>query len=54
MATELFHLTTPAAWVTAQADGEVAPPILAAEGFVDATTWHRAPDGAVTLPAGLG
>lgn len=114
MATELFHLTTPAAWAAAQADGEVAPPSLEAEGFVhcstraqlvgtierhfagvdelvllrldadalagalrwdeirpgetyphvsralrltdvvDATAWHRAPDGAVALPAALG
>lgn len=113
MATEVFHLSPPAAWAAAQAAGEVAPPSLAAEGFVhcstreqlvgtierhfagvdelvllrlderavagalrwdesrpgetyphvyralqlsdvvEATTWHRAPDGSVTLPATL-
>jgi uncharacterized protein (DUF952 family) len=114
MGPELFHLATPAAWAAAQADGELAPPSLAAEGFVhcstreqlvgtierhftgvdelvllrldeaavggalqweesrpgetyphvyralrladvvDATIWHRAPDGSVTLPGALG
>lgn len=30
----LFHLTTPAEWLVAQAAGSVAPPSLAIEGFV--------------------
>lgn len=114
MAPDLFHLATPAAWAAAQAEGEMAPASLAAEGFVhcstreqlvgtierhfagvdelvllrldestlagalrweesrpgeayphvyralrltdvlDATTWQRAPDGSVTLPAARG
>jgi uncharacterized protein (DUF952 family) len=34
----IFHLATPDEWATAQATGSVAPPSLAAEGFVHCST----------------
>lgn len=38
MSAEVLHVTTPEAWVVAQAAGEVRPPSLAAEGFVHCST----------------
>lgn len=37
----IFHLTTPEAWASAQATGEVVPPGFATEGFVHCSTPHQ-------------
>ena len=42
-ADDLFHLIPPAAWADAQGVGEVAPPSLAAEGFVHCSTGLQVP-----------
>jgi uncharacterized protein (DUF952 family) len=40
----IFHLATPDEWATAQATGWVAPPSLAAEGFVHCSTAEQLDD----------
>jgi uncharacterized protein (DUF952 family) len=39
----IFHLTSPAAWAQAQVSGELAPPSLAAEGFIHCSTSTQVP-----------
>jgi uncharacterized protein (DUF952 family) len=39
----IIHLATPAEWADAEASGEVAPPSLAAEGFIHCSRLEQVP-----------